>query len=151
MLHYGSNLDPDRLQARCHDWDGDGVVAQLEGWSWGIDKVACGRPGYGYAGIQLCSSATTWGVVTHHSADDVAALDRAEGIRGGHYQHHRVRVRSRCGATFEALTYVPCDDRRRRGLQAEDSYRNHILQGLDHWNLPAAWRCKVLESLCTTT
>lgn len=151
VLHYGSNLDPERLQERCPDWDGEGLVVQLEGWSWAIDKQAWGNPTSGFAGIKPSAGAATWGVVTHHSAADLAELDEAEGVSSGHYRREWVLVRSSCGAAFEALTYVPCDHRRRSGLFAEPWYRNHILRGLDHWKLPAAWHCAMEESLCTTT
>ena len=151
VLHYGSNLDRERLQQRCPDWDGDGVVVQLDGWSWAIDKQAWGNSAKGYAGIQPCSGAVTWGVVTHHTAADLKELDEAEGVDYGHYYRQQVLVRSDCGATFEALAYVPCDHRRRSGLRADPSYRRHILSGLDHWDLPVAWRTAVAKSLTTTT
>ena len=151
VLHYGSNLNPKRLQERCPDWDGEGVLVQLEDWSWAIDKQACSKPTHGYAGIQRCNGAITWGVVTHHTASDLAELDEAEGVHSGHYYRQQVQVRSHCGASFEALAYVPCDHRRRSGLRAEPSYRRHILTGLDHWELPAAWRNTLASSLSTTT
>lgn len=151
VLHYGSNLNPERLQQRCPDWDGEGLVVQLEGWSWAIDKQAWGDPASGFAGIKPCSGATTWGVVTHHTSSDLAALDQAEDIRNRHYRRVKVLVQASSGAVFEALTYVPCEHRRRSGLRAESWYRNHILRGLDHWQLPAAWRFAIEESLCTTT
>jgi gamma-glutamylcyclotransferase (GGCT)/AIG2-like uncharacterized protein YtfP len=151
VLHYGSNLDPERLQMRCPDWDGEGVVVQLKDWSWGIDKQTLRNHASGFAGIRPCAGATTWGVVTHHTPSDLAALDHAEDIRHQHYRREKVLVHGISGGTFDALTYVPCDDRRRSGLQAESWYRNHILRGLDHWKLPAAWRIAVAESLCITT
>lgn len=151
VLHYGSNLDPARLQQRCPDWDEEGLVVQLEDWSWAIDKQAWKDPTSGFAGIKPCSGATTWGVVTHHTPSDLAALDQAEDVRHRHYRREKVLVKNLDGGTFEALTYIPCDHRRRYGLQAESWYRNHILRGLDHWKLPAAWRFAIEESLCTTT
>ena len=151
VLHYGSNLDRERLQERCPDWDGDGVVVQLEGWSWAIVKQAWRKHQHGYAGIQPRNGAITWGVVAHHTAADLEALDEAEGATRGHYRREWVLVQSVCGASFEALTYVPCDSWRRSGLTAEPWYQRHILSGLDHWKLPAAWRKAVAESLSTTT
>ena len=151
VLHYGSNLNPVRLQQRCADWDGEGVVVQLKGWSWAIDKQALRTPTSGFAGIRPCAGARTWGVVTHHTTDDLAVLDQVEDVRNRHYRREKVVVRSLDGGTFEALTYIPCDHRRRSGLQAESWYKNHVLRGLDHWKLPAAWRSTVTESLCTTT
>lgn len=153
VLHYGSNLNPRRLQERCPDWDGHGLVAQLEGWSWAIDKL--GRRGadgraYGYAGIRPSRDSISWGVVTHLSDRAIANLDHWEGVGANHYRKVMVAVRSVCGAVFQALTYVPAAHRRQAGLRAEASYQRHILAGLDHWKLPAAWRRRVASSLTTT-
>ncbi len=136
VLHYGSNLNRERLKERSPDWDGEGLVVQLDGWSWAIDKQAWGKSTSGSAGIQPGSGAVTWGVVTPHTAADLAELDEAEGGDYGHDCQERVLVRSHCGAMFEALAYVPCDYRRRSGLEAEASYKRHILSCLDHWDLP---------------
>ncbi|WP_143594046.1 gamma-glutamylcyclotransferase [Synechococcus sp. BO 8801] len=150
VLHYGSNLDPSRLARRCPDWDGHGLVVELDGWSWAIDKQAHGSTIHGYAGIRLRPDSSTWGVVTHLSGSDIEELDVCEGVSGGHYVKTTVTVKSRCGAAFEVLTYVPGDSFRRSGLVAAAAYRNHILTGLDHWELPAAWRSTLDASLSTT-
>ena len=149
VLHYGSNLNPQRLMARCADWGGEGEQVQLEDWSWAIDKQSYRKVGYGYAGIRPCPGAITLGVVTHLTARDITELDNAEGVRTGHYRHQRVRVRSSCGTTFEALVYVPCEAWRRSGLQAEADYVRHIFRGLDHWNLPVVWKNTIADCLCT--
>lgn len=150
VLHYGSNLNPSRLAERCPEWDGHGLVVELDDWSWAIDKQAQGSSIYGFAGIRPCPDSSVWGVVTHLSDNDIEELDGREGVWGGHYVKTEVTVRSRCGAEFVALTYVPGDAFRRPGLMATAAYRNHILTGLAHWALPAAWRSTVEESLCTT-
>ncbi len=151
VLHYGSNLDPSRLAERCPAWDGHGLVVELEGWSWAIDKKSWSSSIYGYAGIRPCQDSSIWGVVTHLSESDIRKLDQCVGVQGGDYVKTTVTVRSRCGAMFKALTYVPGDAFRRHGLVATASYRNHILSGLAHWELPAAWRNTVDASLSTTT
>ncbi len=73
VFHYGSNLDARRLKQRCPDWDGEGLVARLDGWGWAIDKRS-DRYG-GCAGIRPAANSWTWGVVTHLSDADLAALD----------------------------------------------------------------------------
>ena len=148
VLHYGSNLDPQRLSDRCRDWDRLGEVVELTGWQWAIDKL--GRDGSGKAGVQPRQGASTWGVVTHLSTSDIASLDRCEGVAGGHYTKTMISVRGRCGSEFSALTYVPGDAFRRAGLLATSDYRRNILLGLDHWPLPAAWRNSLAASLRTT-
>lgn len=151
VLHYGSNLNPSRLQERCPDWDGHGKKVQLEGWSWAIDKLSQWGTPYGYAGIRPSRGSITWGVITHLSASDVASLDGCEGVNGGHYRREMVLVRSLCGAVFQALTYVPGIRFRRDGLLASPTYSRHILAGLNHWDFPAAWRSRLAASLSTTT
>jgi gamma-glutamylcyclotransferase (GGCT)/AIG2-like uncharacterized protein YtfP len=150
VLHYGSNLDPNRLAWRCPDWDGHGLVVELERWSWAIDKQAQGNANHGYAGIRPCPDSSTWGVVTHLSGSDIEELDDCEGVWRGHYVKTTVTVRSRCGAEFEALTYVPGDAFRGPGLVAAADYRDYILTGLAYWELPVAWRSTVDASLSTT-
>ena len=151
VLHYGSNLDPDRLKLRCPDWDERGLVVELRDWSWAIDKKAYDSPIHGYAGIRHCPGSSTWGVVTNLSDAAVAELDRREGVTYGHYTKEIVAVRSQCGVLFDALVYVPAPIHRHDGLIATTAYQRHILAGIDYWELPAAWRSTVASSLSTTT
>lgn len=151
VLHYGSNLNPTRLKERCPDWDELGVVVELKDWSWAIDKKAYDSPIHGYAGIRHCSGSSIWGVVTNMSDIAIAELDVREGVGYGHYTKETVAVRSFCGVLFDALVYVPAQRHRQEGLIARESYRRHILAGLDHWELPAAWRNTLVSSLSTTT
>lgn len=142
VFHYGSNLDARRLKQRCPDWDGEGLVARLDGWGWAIDKRS-DRYG-GCAGIRPAANSWTWGVVTHLSDADLAALDTYEGVSGGHYHRTEVAVRSLRGARFAALTYVPGDGFRQEGLRANAEYAAHIRAGLAHWSLPEDW-CRSLD------
>lgn len=151
VLHYGSNLDPDRLKLRCPDWDEHGLVVELRDWSWAIDKKAYNSPVHGYAGIRPCAGSSIWGVVTNLSDTAVDELDTREGVNYGHYTKEIVAVRSTCGMLFDALVYVPAPCHRHDGLVATSAYRRHILAGMDHWELPAAWRSTVVSSLSTTT
>lgn len=151
VFHYGSNLDPRRLRERCPDWDEIGVVVELMDWSWAIDKRAYDSPIHGYAGIRPRPGSSTWGVMTNLSDAAIAELDWREGVAYGHYTKEIVAVRSHCGLMFDALVYVPAPRHRKDGLIATDAYRRHILEGLDHWELPAAWRNTLASSLSTTT
>lgn len=151
VLHYGSNLNPIRLKERCPDWDELGMVVQLNDWSWAIDKQASSNPVHGYAGIRYCPGSSVWGVVTHMSDSAIAELDHREGVPSGHYTKEIVLVRTLCGVTFEALVYVPGERHRLEGLIAPESYRRHILVGLNHCELPAAWCNTLAASLSTTT
>jgi gamma-glutamylcyclotransferase (GGCT)/AIG2-like uncharacterized protein YtfP len=138
VFHYGSNLDPLRLQRRCPLWDGLGLVVRLQGWSWAIDKRS---PRYGgCAGIRRQAQSHTWGVVTHLRPSDLSALDHCENVHDGQYQRTLVTVTCPCGIRFQALTYVPGDGFRQDGLRPDADYSAHILAGLAHWPLPKEWR-----------
>lgn len=145
VLHYGSNLDPERLRRRCPDWDGHGLAVRLEGWGWALDKLR--HDGTGCAGLHRRDGAVSWGVVTHLSPSDLERLDGCEGVATGNYTKQRVRVHSVCGSAFPVLTYVPGAAFRRTGLVADPAYREHVLAGLRHWNLPASWRAALAGQL----
>jgi hypothetical protein len=124
VFHYGANLDPDRLGRRCPGWDGLGLVVWLE---------CC-------AAIRSDPEGRTWGVLTHLGREDLAELDRGEGVREGHCVRTVVVVNSPCGARFEAHAYVPGAAFRREGLPADGEYSAHVFAGMEYWYLPAAWR-----------
>ncbi|MEB3263944.1 MAG: gamma-glutamylcyclotransferase [Synechococcus sp.] len=150
VLSYGSNMNPERLESRCRGWDGNAVVARLEGWRWGINKLASSGSGRGCAGITPEEGAHCWGVVHHLSPEDLAVLDSYEGVGFGHYRHEMVRVATREGYSFEVLTYVPEDKALAEGLLPEPSYADHILIGAEHYGLPSDWRKRLQASLVIT-
>lgn len=98
VFSHGSNMDPDQLQRRCEDWDGNGVVARLDGWRWSINKLA---------GIVHDPGAHCWGVVRHLSQRDRPSLDRRDDVAIDHDRHQRVTVCTTTGERFDALAYVP--------------------------------------------
>lgn len=150
VLSYGSNMNPERLQNRCGAWDGNAMVARLEGWCWGINKVARGGSGHGCAGITPQEGAHCWGVVHHLCPEDLAVLDSYEGVGWGHYRHEVVRITTLEGLSFEVLTYVPEEEALGEGLVPEPSYAEHIRIGAEHYNLPSDWRQRLRESLLIT-
>lgn len=140
VFSYGSNLDPQQLRHRCSSWDGLATVAQLRGWRWRINKRSQRQPQLGFAGIERCGRSRCWGAVHHLSHADRAALDLREGVPIGQYDHAVVTIRSRCGDSFPALTYVPHADVRVPGLRSSSDYAARILQGAAHHGLPLAWQ-----------
>jgi gamma-glutamylcyclotransferase (GGCT)/AIG2-like uncharacterized protein YtfP len=147
VFSYVSNLCPDQLAERCGHWDGSGLVARLDGWRWGINKLRAGRDGEGAAAIRPDPAAHCWGVVHHLSPADRLALDHFEGVAHGHYRHQAVTVRTRSGEGFRALTYVPTPAWSDEALVASADYAGRILRGLAHWHLPRSWRRYLAEDL----
>ncbi|MDM7954282.1 MAG: gamma-glutamylcyclotransferase [Cyanobium sp. CZS 25K] len=150
VFSYGSNMDPIQLKGRCSRWDGHGIVARLEGWRWGINKIS--RTAGGCAGIVPEAGSHCWGVVHHLEPEDLAVIDSCEGAgTGRHYERETVAVTTAAGERFEVITYVPVARARSEGLVATAAYAGRILRGADHWKLPGPWRQTLAASLLTTT
>lgn len=149
VFSYGSNMDPEQLSDRCTRWDGDGLVARLEGWRWGINKRS--RTAGGCAGIAPEAGSHCWGVVHHLDPNDMEELDAREGAgTGRHYERESVTVTTSAGERFTVLTYVPVPQARSEGLVATAAYAKRILRGADHWELPSPWRQTLAAALLTT-
>jgi gamma-glutamylcyclotransferase (GGCT)/AIG2-like uncharacterized protein YtfP len=103
---YGSNLDPARLRGRCPGAAQVGT-GWLSGWRLVVNRFASIVPDPG-ARVPL----GLWRI----TADDLVALDRAEGFRAGRpahrnaYDRRLVEVETAHGAT-PCLTYVELDTR----------------------------------------
>ncbi|KEF42368.1 MAG: hypothetical protein ER33_05795 [Cyanobium sp. CACIAM 14] len=146
---YGSNLDPLQLRARCPRWDGQGLVARLDGWRWGITKRSL--TGAGFAGIVPEADSHCWGVVHHLFPQDLAILDAQEGVGTGcHYEREAVVVSTAAGEQLEVLVYVPVPPARAEGLLATAAYAARIRLGADHWELPGTWRQTLVAALRIT-
>lgn len=150
IFSYGSNMDPSQLQQRCPNWDGSGLAARVDGWRWGINKIANAGNGQDYAGITQDPEAHCWGVVHHLSRSDRQILDRREGIATGHYRHQIVTVKTSKGEIFAALAYVPEPAFTEEGLWANSEYQRRILNGAAHWGLESTWCSALRESFLTT-
>ncbi len=140
VFSYGSNLDPEQLRHRCSTWDGLATVAELRGWRWRINKRSQRDPQQGFAGLEPCRRSRCWGAVHHLIHRDRAVLDLCEGVSIGEYSHVVVRLGSRCGDVFQALTYVPTAAVRARALRPSGDYAERILRGAAHHRLPLAWQ-----------
>jgi gamma-glutamylcyclotransferase (GGCT)/AIG2-like uncharacterized protein YtfP len=147
VFSYGSNLCPDQLAERCGHWDGCGLVARLDGWRWGINKIRAGRDGEGAAAIRPDPAAHCWGVVHHLNPADRLVLDRCEGVAHGHYCHQAVTVTTRSAESFKVLTYVPTPAWTAESLVASADYAGRIRRGLAHWPLPESWLRSLAEGL----
>ncbi len=140
---YGSNLDPEQMQARC---PGHRVV----GRAWLPDYRLC-FPRRSYirkcatAGIEPCLDKGVWGVwgaLYELRRDDMEFLDRREGYwsceadRQNSHEIGLIQVRrdSREGTAFTAYTYfaVPDDT----NVLPSPDYMGHLIRGGLHHGLP---------------
>lgn len=124
---YGSNLDPEQMDWRCPD----AIAlcrARLDGWSWRIG-------GRGYATISPTPDSTVWGALWNLSDNDLATLDRYEGVAGGLYRRevHSVMTDHQ---TIDALVYI--ENYNDIGSPRGD-YLDRILAGAHHFGLPQGW------------
>lgn len=147
---YGSNLDPEQLSRRCPGWDLSALTARLDGFQWGINKVADCGDGSGYAGVVPNPGSHCRGVVVHLNARDRAVLDRREGVAIDHYRHQTLSVIEAAGDRFPVLVYVPSPDYVAAGLTAAPDYARRILSGAAHWELGSDWLQVLEQSLLIT-
>ena len=130
---YGSNLSPQRLQARVPGAVAMGA-ARLPHWTLCFDKH--GRDGSAKASIRRAVGQEVWGAVYRIDPGDRAPLDAAEGL-GTEYTLCEVQVRTVLGHVQNAYTYVAL--RRKEGLRVEQWYVDHIIAGITEHRLPAGW------------
>lgn len=149
---YGSNLDPEQMQAQCADAHVVGL-AQLRDHRLTFPLFY--EPwGGGTAGLAHAHGGTVWGVLYELNEADLAALDRFEGWRGPG-DHHNLyerdlitveltrpddgsvprRVRA---YTYFARTLNPTPPSRR--------YMDTVLKGARHHQLPPEY-IEWLESI----
>lgn len=113
----------------------EGQVARLTGYRLAFNKRS--NDGTSKANIVPAAGATVWGVVYRCSHDDLQKIDQYEGVEGGHYQRHAIRVQLDSGEERDAVTYVAGE----RSLAAESlkpstEYLEKILTGARQHRLP---------------
>ena len=128
---YGSNMRPERMLARTGD--AAGTPAVLDGWTLTFNKR--GSVGGTYANIEPSEQHSTWGVAYHCDDAALRALDRAEGVGGGHYRRRVLSVTLDDGEQVDAVVYVACRKSISEGRPPE-WYLHTILDGIYAWGLP---------------
>jgi gamma-glutamylcyclotransferase (GGCT)/AIG2-like uncharacterized protein YtfP len=98
---YGSNMDAHQMEHRCPTAAliGTGV---LDGWRFRIMTR-------GYATVVPEVRSSVWGVLWDLQDEDVASLDRYEGVAEGLYAKQVTEVVETTGRSVEALVYVAAD------------------------------------------
>jgi gamma-glutamylcyclotransferase len=141
---YGSNLLVDqkaertgviRCAVRCH----------LPAHRFVFNKRTASGKGV-YANVVPGESATVWGVAYLCDEAAIAALDRYEGVSGGHYRHQEVEVVTDAGDVLQALTYVAGNDFVCEERRPHVDYLRKILDGARHHQLPEDY-IEMLEAL----
>ena len=134
---YGSNLDPLQMARRCPSAR---VVclATLTGHRLTFPRPCASWDG-GVAGIEPCDGAHCVECVVYDLCDDdVAALDRYEGVAEGDYTRRQVTVTTSDGRRLEVLTYFA--NPHEQGPCAPSSrYLGALIRGARHHGLPSTY------------
>ncbi len=122
---YGSNMDLSRINGRL------GRIppyqpGKLPGYALRFNKIASEHSKEGYANIVECATEAVWGLLYDVSEEELAALDRYEGVSGGHYERKEVKVETDSGPAA-AITYIACPAKVREGLKPTRKYLNYLL------------------------
>jgi gamma-glutamylcyclotransferase (GGCT)/AIG2-like uncharacterized protein YtfP len=134
---YGSNMDWDRMRARCPS-AAFLCVARLDGFQVELTREC--RDGFGVADIVANDTSSVWGAVFMIPETEVGRLDRAEG-------YNPQKPTSACARDEYRVYANGCDDqphtvwsyavRDKQGpFRTVGSYKDHILKGARHWGLP---------------
>ncbi|MES2886678.1 MAG: gamma-glutamylcyclotransferase family protein [Pseudomonadota bacterium] len=132
---YGSNLCPAQMQQRTGCL-APGLLCQLEGHRLLFNKRSSTTVGRVFANIVPAPGHTVWGVCYPCSPAMFEALDRHEGVQGGHYQRLSVQLWARGGTPVKAVTYVAGPDFVCEARRPEPLYAQLILDGAHHHGLP---------------
>lgn len=133
---YGSNMSTEQIRRRL-DRLPEARVARLPGYRIAFNKWSSSWRGLA-ANIVPDPTNEVWGVAYLCSPEDLAELDRREGVgKGGGYIRRRITVEVG-GERIEAETYIAED---KESLEPEGmppaAYANTILAGAREHGLPA--------------
>jgi len=137
---YGSNLDPNRKEARTGGIRESRKVSAI-GYRLVFDKL--GSDGTGKANLVPDDRCRVWGAVYRCSAETLIQMDRYEGVPGGHYLRTTILVQAESGEELEAVTYVAGEEHKRPFLQPSDDYLERIIRGARHHGLPESYIRKI--------
>jgi len=133
---YGSNLSPPRLRSRLPGAQVLGV-AELAGHRLAFHKA--GSDGSGKCDIPECSESRVLGLTYRIDRDDLATLDRIEGVGVG-YRRERLDVRFGERA-ISVHSYIA--SRIDPGLRPFSWYLQHVLVGACTARLPASYQSRI--------
>jgi len=140
---YGSNLDMDQKENRT------GVIrearrARLDGYRIAFNKR--GGDGTGKANIILDAARVVWGVVYLCNLAALTAMDKYEGVCGGHYYRKNVCVQCDSGELLEVVTYVAGETFIQSSLVPASDYLERIIRGARMHDLPQNYLHEIVNS-----
>lgn len=130
---YGSNLSVTQKEDRTGRIR-SAVPCRLAGYRFAFNKR--GGDGSTKANIVPDPAGDVWGVAYLCNREAMRAMDRNEGVSGGHYLRHPVEVVARTGESISAVTYVAEPNFLVEGIQPSEDYLHRILDGARHYDLP---------------
>lgn len=137
---YGSNMDWQQMQRRCPSATFVSV-ARLPDYRFAIGRHSRLRD-CGTANIFADSGSEVWGVIYEVSAEDLLLLDAFED--GYRRENVLVSVSSNGHGPVEVLVYIAA--REDCVPLPSFQYKQHLLDGANHWQLPQHYR-RMLECL----
>jgi phage replication-related protein YjqB (UPF0714/DUF867 family) len=123
---YGSNLDITQMAQRCPDAV-DPIPATLANHDWLINER-------GVATVEPFDDGLVHGILWRVSDDDLASLDRAEGVPD-RYRRDRLQVDTADGP-IDAWVYI---DHRIEPGHPREGYLERIIAAAGHHGLPTPW------------
>ena len=137
---YGSNLDPARMNGRCPTAKFV-CRAALPNHRLCFPRAG-GMPAHGVAGIAVCCSSSTWGVIYEVPEFDMKSLDKAEGYHPERMPEDNSYNREPCQVLQEGDHARPIAAQAYFAVAQPNpplpsaTYMCHIIEGARYWHLP---------------
>ncbi|MFZ1991952.1 MAG: gamma-glutamylcyclotransferase family protein, partial [Alphaproteobacteria bacterium] len=125
---YGSNMLPERLQARCPSAELLGR-AYVKGHKVSFAKRSIDGSGKATIEIATDPNSTVHGVLFRIGIDELGSLDTAEGAGNGYNRCDKYSVIDADGAVVEAVTYIADSSAIDPNLAPYDWYRDLVVAG----------------------
>jgi gamma-glutamylcyclotransferase (GGCT)/AIG2-like uncharacterized protein YtfP len=150
IFAYGSNMDLAQMSERCPNSKElfHPFVARADGWKLWFPRYSERRQG-GVGSLFFAPTEAVWGVVFGLTLEDLARLDRSEGVSSGAYRRARLPITWGRDLKQEVWTYLalPQDEPPKRYSPHED-YLAQYIRGAEYFKLPAEYidKLKTIET-----
>jgi gamma-glutamylcyclotransferase (GGCT)/AIG2-like uncharacterized protein YtfP len=141
VFAYGSNMDLTQMGERCPNSKDrfQPFPAKADGWKLWFPRHSERRQG-GVGSIVSAEGEAVWGVVFGLTPEDLARLDRSEGVLVSAYRRDRLAVSWGNNLRQEVWTYlaIPQDTPPKHYVPQED-YLAQYVRGAEYFKLPAEY------------
>jgi hypothetical protein len=141
VFAYGSNMDLAQMRERCPNSMEllQPFVARAEGWKLCFPRHSHRRQG-GVGSLASAAGETVWGVVFGLTEEDLAKLDRSEGVSVGAYRRARLSVAWGRALKQDVWAYfaIPPDEPP-RNYQPHEDYLAQYIRGAQSFKFPAEY------------